>query len=162
MIDAKRGFAVLFVCHGNICRSPTAEGVMKSRAARAGLSEVLRVDSAGTSGCHTGEAPDRRSQRTAGQRGYDLSAQIARQVTADDFERFDLILAADRHNLADLRARCPAPLQHKLALMLDVLPAGSEREVPDPYYGGPTGFDHVLDLLEAACDGWIEKIVDRP
>ncbi|MBV8049471.1 MAG: low molecular weight phosphotyrosine protein phosphatase [Paludibacterium sp.] len=158
MIDATRGYAVLFVCHGNICRSPTAEAVMRRRAARAGLGAVLRVDSAGTSDCHVGEAPDRRSQRAAGQRGYDLSALVARQVADDDFERFDLILAADRQNLASLRRRCPEPLRHKLALMLDVLPDGGQREVPDPYFGGPSGFDRVLDLLEAACDGWIEKI----
>ncbi|WP_215781884.1 MULTISPECIES: low molecular weight protein-tyrosine-phosphatase [unclassified Paludibacterium] len=158
MIDISRGYSVLFVCHGNICRSPTAEAVMRQRAVRAGLGSVLQVDSAGTSAYHVGEAPDRRSQRVAGQRGYDMSALRARQVTDEDFERFDLILAADRHNLADLRARCPAALQHKLALMLSVLPQGSEQEVPDPYYGGPSGFDHVLDLLEAACDGWLEKI----
>lgn len=158
MQDHPLVFAVLFVCHGNICRSPTAEGVMRVRAARAGLGERLLIDSAGTSACHAGEAPDRRAQRVAGQRGYDLSALRARQVCAEDFVRFDLILAADRDNLAALRARCPAEQAHKLALMLDVLPTSREREVPDPYYGGATGFDHVLDLLEAACDGWIEKI----
>jgi protein-tyrosine phosphatase len=157
MTDSGRTVSILFVCHGNICRSPTAEAVMRARAARAGLSGV-RVDSAGTSGCHAGEPPDRRAQRVAGQRGYDLSAQRARQVADTDFSDFDLILAADRDNLAALERRCPIGLRHKLALMLDALPDGAGREVPDPYYGGPSGFDHVLDLLEMACDGWIERL----
>lgn len=158
MSDAQHRTAILFVCHGNICRSPTAEAVMRARAERAGMADRLLIDSAGTSGYHTGEAPDRRSQRVAGQRGYDLSALRARQVADDDFARFDLILAADRHNLAELERRCPAEHQHKLALMLDALPGGAGREVPDPYYGGPTGFDHVLDLLEDACDAWLDRL----
>jgi protein-tyrosine phosphatase len=158
MSETERSFAVLFVCHGNICRSPTAEAVMRLRAGRAGLGARLLVDSAGTSDCHSGDAPDRRSAKVAGQRGYDLSGLRARQVNEQDFERFDLILAADRHNLADLQRRCPDHYRHKLALILDVLPDEREREVPDPYYGGPSGFDHVLDLLEKACDGWIERL----
>lgn len=158
MAEPERSVSVLFVCHGNICRSPTAEAVMRARAARAGMGERLLIDSAGTSNCHAGEGADRRSSRVAGQRGYDLSPLRARQVSDDDFRRFDLILAADRQNLSELRRRCPAEQAHKLALMLDVLPEGQEREVPDPYYGGPSGFDHVLDLLEQACDGWIERL----
>jgi protein-tyrosine phosphatase len=156
MSDAEASVSILFVCHGNICRSPTAEAVMRARAGRAGV--ALHVDSAGTSACHAGEPPDRRSQRVAGQRGYDLSPLRARQVSDDDFVVFDLILAADRENLAVLERRCPPALRHKLALMLDASPAGPGGEVPDPYYGGPGGFDHVLDLLEAACDGWLDRI----
>ena len=110
---------------------------------------------------HAGEPPDRRAERVAGQRGYDLSSLRARQVSEDDFKNFDLILAADQQNLDALMRRCPAAYRHKLALMLDVLPEGGEREVPDPYYGGPTGFDHVLDLLEQACDGWIERLKSK-
>jgi len=156
-LETPKPVSVLFVCHGNICRSPTAEGVMRARASRSGMSALV-IDSAGTSACHAGEAPDRRAQRVAGQRGYDLSTQRARQVCDDDFARFDWILAADHHNLADLKRRCPAIYAHKLALMLDPLPSDAEREVPDPYYGGPSGFDHVLDLLEQACDGWLERL----
>jgi protein-tyrosine phosphatase len=162
MPDSESPFAILFVCHGNICRSPTAEAVMRVRAARAGLGARLLIDSAGTSDCHAGDAPDHRSSKVAGQRGYDLSGMRARQIAAQDFERFELILAADKHNLAELRRRCPESCHHKLALMLDVLPKGMEREVPDPYYGGPKGFDHVLDLLEKACDGWIERLRGMP
>lgn len=159
--ESNPGFSVLFVCHGNICRSPTAEAVMRSRVLRAGMEQRLKIDSAGTSDCHAGEPPDRRAERVAGQRGYDLSALRARQVTDDDFQKFDLILAADQQNLDTLMRRCPAKYQRKLALILDVLPDGREREVPDPYYGGPTGFDHVLDLLEQACDGWIERLKSK-
>jgi protein-tyrosine phosphatase len=161
MPESERSFSILFVCHGNICRSPSAEAVMRTRAARAGLGNRLLIDSAGTSACHAGEAPDRRSSRVAGQRGYDLSGLRARQVCAEDFQRFDLILAADRQNLAELVRRCPAAYADRLALMLDVLPQGAVREVPDPYYGGPSGFDQVLDLLESACDGWIERLRQR-
>ena len=153
-----RKFSILFVCHGNICRSPSALAVMRTRAARAGLAERFVLDSAGTSDCHAGEAPDRRADRAAGQRGYDLSGIRARRVTDDDFARFDLILVADRHNLADLNRRCPAEYASRLCLMLDSLPAGAAREVPDPYYGGPSGFDHVLDLLEDACDAWLDRL----
>lgn len=152
----KEAIALLMVCHGNICRSPTAEGVMRAKVESAGLASAILIDSAGTHDYHVGEAPDPRSQQAARRRGYDLSAQRARQVSQADFERFDLVLAADLRNLAVLRRLCPPELQHKLALMLD--PLGSGREVPDPYYGGERGFDHVLDLLEAACDGWLERL----
>lgn len=131
---------------------------MRQRAQRAGLAARLQLDSAGTSDLHIGEAPDKRSQRVAGQRGYDLSGLRARGVKDSDFVKFDLMLAADLANLAELQRRCPSAHQHKLALMLEVLPAGSEREVPDPWYDGPEGFDLVLNLLEAACDGWIERL----
>ncbi|TCP15739.1 protein tyrosine phosphatase [Crenobacter luteus] len=147
---------ILFVCMGNICRSPTAEGVMRARLEAAGL-DGWRVDSAGTHGYHVGEAPDPRTCAAAARRGYALDGLRARRVEADDFERFDLILAADRRNLAELTARCPAEHRHKLALLLDVLDGGVD-EVPDPYYGGAQGFDTVLDLVEAACDGWLARL----
>jgi protein-tyrosine phosphatase len=147
---------VLFVCMGNICRSPSAEGVMRAKLAAAGLAERIRVDSAGTHGYHVGEPPDPRSCRAAALRGYSLEALRARQVEAADFERFDLVLAADRQNLRELKRLCPLPLQHKLELVLAPLSDG-EDEVPDPYYGGGKGFEKVLDLLESACDGWIQR-----
>lgn len=155
-IANKEVVAILMVCHGNICRSPTAEGVMRAKLESAGLASQVEVDSAGTHDYHVGEAPDPRSQQAARRRGYDLSAQRARQVSQADFERFDLLLAADLRNLTVLRQHCPPAMRHKLALMLE--PLGGNQEVPDPYYGGENGFDHVLDLLEAACDGWLERL----
>ncbi|GGY10980.1 low molecular weight protein-tyrosine-phosphatase [Paludibacterium paludis] len=143
----------LFVCMGNICRSPTLEGVMRERIARAGLTGRLEVDSAGTGPWHAGKAPDERSARAAARRGYDLTPLRARQIVAGDFERFDLILAADRDNLAWLRERCPEIHLHKLRLALSVLEDGAE--IPDPYFGGEDGFERVLDLVEAACDAWL-------
>ncbi|WP_310733946.1 low molecular weight protein-tyrosine-phosphatase [Chromobacterium violaceum] len=155
-MSEKDVFSILFVCHGNICRSPTAEGVMQARLEGAGLTGRIEIDSAGTHGYHVGEAPDARSARAAAARGYDLSAQRARQVVDSDFSAFDLILAADCRNLADLRRRCPEALAGRLRLMLE--PLGEGREVPDPYYGGERGFEQVLDLLEAACDAWLARI----
>jgi protein-tyrosine phosphatase len=154
---ATQTLAILFVCHGNICRSPTAEAVMRARLDAAGLSGRARVDSAGTHDYHVGEAPDPRACRAAASRGYDMSQLAARQVEAADFERFDHILAADRSNLAFLQRRCPVANRHKLALILDPLPPPG-LEVPDPYYGGESGFDRVLDMIEAACDGWITRL----
>jgi len=135
--------SILFVCTGNICRSPTAEGVLRHLARRKNVE--IRVESAGTHGYHVGEAPDERAQHHARRRGYDLSAQRARRVAARDFAEFDLIVAMDRGHLAILGRACPAEHRHKLRLLLE------ERDVPDPYYGGPEGFEHVLDLVEAAC-----------
>ncbi|AUH50352.1 protein tyrosine phosphatase [Chromobacterium sp. ATCC 53434] len=151
--------SVLFVCHGNICRSPTAEGVMRAKLAHAGLGDRVRVDSAGTHGYHVGEAPDERSEQAAARRGYDLAPLRARMVADADFAGFDLILAADARNLSDLRQRCPDKLIERLHLMLE--PLGEGREVPDPYYGGGRGFETVLDLLEAGCDGWLKRIAAR-
>nr|WP_176426094.1 low molecular weight protein-tyrosine-phosphatase [Chromobacterium sp. ASV5] len=148
--------SILFVCHGNICRSPTAEGVMRAKLRAAGLEGKVRVDSAGTHGYHVGEAPDERSAAAAARRGYDLSALRARQVHAADFSSFDLILAADHDNLAVLRQRCPEALRSRLHLMLELVAPGCD--VPDPYYGGSRGFEHVLDMLESGCDAWLARI----
>jgi len=131
---------------------------MRSAIARAGLSDLVEVDSAGTHDYHVGEAPDRRAARTAADRGYDLSGLRGRQVAAADFERFDLILAMDRANLARLRERCPPQLQHKLALVLSYASGLETDEVPDPYYGGDAGFERVLDLLEAAAAGLLQAL----
>ena len=148
---------ILFVCMGNICRSPTAEGVARALAERQGLAQNYEFDSAGTHDYHIGEPPDRRSQAAALARGIDLSKLRARQVAAEDFERFDLILAMDRANLGWLIQRCPETQQHKLQLLLDYAKNHPEEEVPDPYYGGSRGFEHVLDLVEDAARGLLQS-----
>lgn len=151
-------FSVLFVCMGNICRSPTAEGVFRHQSETAGLGASLLIDSAGTHGAHAGEAPDPRSRAVAARRGYDLSGIRARKVLPQDFERFQLILAMDDYNLRNLRVQCPPELQHKLRLLLEFsrrFPAG---DVPDPYYGGAAGFDRVLDMVEDAGLGLLEHV----
>jgi len=149
---------VLFVCLGNICRSPTAEGVFRAIVADAGLTEAISVDSAGTSGWHIGDPPDERGQRAALTRGYDLSAQRARKVSDRDFETFDYIVGMDSRNYADLSSMAPADARDKVSLFLSFAPETGEREIPDPYYGGPDGFDQVLDLVEAASRGLLEDI----
>ena len=146
-------YRFLFVCMGNICRSPTAEGVMRALVERAGLGADYLLDSAGTHAYHVGNPPDPRSQQAALRRGYDLSGLRARCVSTPDFERFDQILAMDRDNLAILVRACPADLRHKLRLFLDYANGFEEDEVPDPYAGGQDGFEHVLDLVEAAANG---------
>ncbi|MES2264909.1 MAG: low molecular weight protein-tyrosine-phosphatase [Pseudomonadota bacterium] len=148
-----RKTAILFVCMGNICRSPTAEGVFRQRATAAGL--ALDIDSAGTHGYHVGSPPDARSAEHAAARGYDLSAQRARLVAADDFEKFDHILAMDRDNLALLEQACPPQHRHKLGLFMRYASQSGSDVVPDPYYGGAKGFDRVLDFIEDASDGLI-------
>jgi len=142
--------SVLFVCTGNICRSPTAEAVLRHQAEKAGID--LHVESAGIGGWHVGCAPDERAQHHAKGRGYDLSALRARQVEPFDFERFDLILAMDRGHLKSLRSM--APQKHHAEIRL-LVPG---RDVPDPYYGGPEGFEGVLDLVEAACRDLIQEL----
>jgi protein-tyrosine phosphatase len=157
-------YRVLMVCMGNICRSPTAEGVLRHKLAQAGLSDVVEVDSAGTHAYHVGSPPDERSQQHASRRGYDLSTQRARKVNARDFAHFDLLLAMDEANLSRLENECPddPQLKHKLKRLTEFLPPDSPhagtQAVPDPYYGGPAGFDVVLDLVEAACDGLVEHL----
>lgn len=152
---------VLFVCLGNICRSPTAEAVFHGLAEREGLADVLLIDSAGTSGYHIGEPSDARATAVARQRGYDMSGIRGRQVSPGDFERFDYILAMDRANLRDLLRTCPAAHQHKIALFLSHSERFSEDEVPDPYYGGPEGFDRVFDMVEDASKGLLNTIKAR-
>jgi protein-tyrosine phosphatase len=153
---------VLMVCLGNICRSPTAEVVLRTRLAEAGLGGLIEVDSAGTGARgHQGAPPDPRSQRHAAQRGYDLSQLRARQVLAQDFERFDWILAMDEDNLRDLQDLCPDPHAHKMARLMDFAPGVSWRDVPDPYYGGSSLFEAVLDLIEQGCKGWVESVALR-
>lgn len=149
---------ILFVCLGNICRSPTAEAVFRARAGDAGLLDRLELDSAGTGDWHVGKAPDRRAVAAAALRGYDLSPLRARQVEQADFSRFDLILAMDEQNLADLEHRCPDTASCRLGLFLDYLPTSPLSEVPDPYYGGDDGFRQVLDLIEGASDGLIKAL----
>jgi protein-tyrosine phosphatase len=152
---------LLFVCMGNICRSPTAEAVMRALVAREGLAEEIAIDSAGTGGWHVGDPPDARSTETAATRGIVMEG-AARQVTEADFEAYDLLLAADAQNVAALRAVAPdAEAAGKVVLLREFDPASvaaGDLEVPDPYYGGPDGFEHVLDLVQAACDGLLARL----
>jgi protein-tyrosine phosphatase len=149
---------ILFVCTGNICRSPTAEGVARSLAEKRGLARNFAFDSAGTHGYHVGDAPDPRTIAAARKRGYDLSTLRARQVTDFDFVIFDYVLAMDRSHLELLARACPPAHRHKLKLFLDFGTQIDESEVPDPYYGGAQGFDHVLDLVENAANGLIDQL----
>lgn len=151
---------VLFVCLGNICRSPTAEGVMRHRLQQAGLAAQVAVDSAGTAAWHIGKAPDPRTCAAAAQRGYRLQELRARQVQAEDFARFDLILAMDHDNLRELQRLRPDSAGAELDLLLR-RGGLAEHEVPDPYYGGSDGFERVLDLVESACERLIEQIRER-
>jgi protein-tyrosine phosphatase len=152
---------ILFVCLGNICRSPSAEAVMRAIAAREAPELGIEVDSAGTAGYHIGSPPDERALEAARRRGYDMAALRARVVTPEDFEQFDLILAMDRNNLSILRRRAPAPARERVRLFLEFAPDADAAEVPDPYYGGPAGFEEVLDLVEAAARGLIAHLRDR-
>jgi protein-tyrosine phosphatase len=149
---------VLFVCLGNICRSPTAHAVFESLLEERGLSSVVEVDSCGTGDWHVGHPPDRRATIEAGRRGYDLTPLRARQVQPADFHRFHYILAMDRMNLADLQDRCPDDFAGHLGLFLPFARQGEIDEVPDPYYGGDEGFTRVLDLIEQASEGLLLEI----
>ncbi len=149
---------ILFVCMGNICRSPTAEGVFRQKVLDAGLEERIHIDSAGTHAYHVGEPPDSRAQAAALQRGFDLSDQRARRVSAADFEEFDYIIAMDQSNFADLQAICPPGHEHKIKLFLEYGERCDTCEVPDPYYGGRTGFERVLDLIEDAAEGLLKSL----
>jgi len=149
---------VLFVCMGNICRSPTAHGVFLKIVDDQLLSSVIEVDSAGTHAYHIGEQPDPRSQSAALRRGVDLSPLRARKVNLDDFEYFDYILAMDHDNYSNLAKICPAGYEQRLRLFLDFSSAFDDKEVPDPYYGGDRGFEHVLDLIEDASNGLLKEV----
>lgn len=148
--------SVLFICMGNICRSPSAEAVFRHKTAAKGLS--LKIDSAGTVGAHVREKPDHRAQKVGVERGYSFEGIKARKVTVKDFDNFDLILAMDNANLNDLQNMAPEHLQHKAKLFLDFAENHEETEVPDPYYGGANGFRFVLDLVEDASDGLLELL----
>ena len=150
--------SVLFVCLGNICRSPTAEGVFRHLVASEGLTDRICTDSAGMGSWHIGQPPDSRAQDAARMRGIDLSKQRARQAKPQDFERFDYVVAMDRDNFASLSSICPKGREHRIHLFLDFAPDVSESEVPDPYYGGPGGFDAVLDMIEVASRGLLDDI----
>ncbi len=152
---------VLFVCMGNICRSPTAEAVFRTRVEEAGLGDRIHIDSAGTHDYHIGEAPDTRTQRAAAKRGYDMSMLRGRQVERADFGRFDYLLAMDEANLSILRGLRPGDAKAHLGLFLEFAERHSEREVPDPYYGGADGFERVLDMVEDASAGLLRHIRQR-
>ncbi len=149
---------VLFVCMGNICRSPTAHAIFRKLVAEARLERQVEVDSAGTHAYHVGNPPDPRAQETARGRGLDMSGLLARQVCREDFERFDYILAMDEDNYYSLSLICPHKHQQKLHLLMEYASHWGEREVPDPYYGGDRGFERVFDMVEAACRGLLEDI----
>lgn len=150
---------VLFVCTGNICRSPTAEGIFSKLVSDAGLAHLVSAESAGTHGYHVGEPPDPRAQDAAARRGYDLSGLRARRVLQEDFHRFDLVLAMDREHEAILARMAQPSSGHRLRLMMSYARRFSQDEVPDPYYGGPRSFELVLDMLEDASRGLLETLL---
>ena len=159
MVSPTPTASVLFVCMGNICRSPTAEAVMRRKVAARGLSEAITIASAGTHAYHIGNPPDHRSQAHALARGYDMSAQRAQRVNATHFATFDYLLAMDADNLARLKQQCPPRHKPKLALLMRYSQKYPQQaEVPDPYCGGVAGFEAVLDYIEDACDGLIAAI----
>jgi len=157
-MPSRKSLKVLMVCLGNICRSPTAHGVLSSLIKRRKLCDFLEVDSAGTGCWHLGEKPDRRSISAAMVRGYDLSVLIARQVKVIDFANFDYLLAMDSDNLRDLYKICPHEYKYKLDLLLK-FGSSSEIVVPDPFYGESSDFELVLDLVEDACEGFLEHVI---
>ena len=151
--DTSFNLSVLFICTGNICRSPTAEGVFRKLVEREGLSEHIQIDSAGTHGYHVGDSPDARAQEFAKKRGYDLSEQRARQFSREDCKHFDYILVMDEANYQIVHPQCP-----KAQKFLVYAPEVKEEDVPDPYYGGDKGFERVLDMVEAASEGLLAHI----
>lgn len=154
---------LLFVCLGNICRSPTAEGVMRHIVEQEGLANDFEIDSAGTGSWHIGESPDPRSTAHAEARGIAIGGK-ARQVTGADFDHYDLILAADSYNYRDLQAIAPTDeLEAKVKMLreFDPMSTPDDLDVPDPYYGGPSGFDDVIDLVEAACRGLLDSVLSE-
>jgi protein-tyrosine phosphatase len=165
MSESKQGESrtvrVLFVCMGNICRSPTAHGVFRQLVVDRGLSHCVEIDSAGTHAYHVGEPPDRRARATAIERGIDIGDLRARLAERADFESFDYVLAMDRDNYRILSSLCPAGMESKLRLFMEFAPDLGVRDVPDPYYGGARGFDQVFDLVEAASQGLLEDLLQR-
>lgn len=152
---------VLFVCLGNICRSPTAEAVMRRKLQDRGLERWFEISSAGTGNWHVGEAPDARATQTASVRGYDMSELRAKQILENDFKYYDLVLAMDRSNVANMRRVCPSGCLSKIGLLMGYVPQAPIDEVPDPYYGNEDGFDHVLNMLEDACDNLINTVCEQ-
>lgn len=153
-----RNIKILFVCMGNICRSPTAEGVFSALLAKKNLTEHFQVDSAGTHAYHIGDAPDLRAQKAARDRGVELKHLRARKIVSSDFAEFDYILVMDDENFEIVEQSCPAEFKHKLGYLLDYAPHLKVRNVPDPYYGGAYGFERVLDLVETASEGLLTAI----
>lgn len=149
---------VLFVCMGNICRSPTAEGVFRKLVEEQSLESVIHIDSSGTHAYHVGEAPDRRAQAAAKNREIDLSPLRGRQFNSFDFEHFDYILAMDRSNFMNIRSQYSGEGQARVFLFMDFARAYSEKEVPDPYYGGANGFERVLDMVQDASEGFLKYL----
>ncbi len=154
-------YKILFVCMGNICRSPTAEAVFYKRLAERYLLQKIKIDSAGTHNFHPGSPPDERSQKHALKRGYDLSKLRARAVVDQDFEEFDLLLTMDWDNRALLEERCPAMHLHKIRGLTEFLQTSQAQVIPDPYYGGVQGFEHVLDLIEEASEGLVKFVAQK-
>lgn len=152
---------VLFVCMGNICRSPTAHALFRQLVEDEGLEQAIKIDSAGTHAYHVGEAPDRRSAAKALSMGIDMSDLRARQAVPEDFYEFDYVLAMDADNYANLQAICPAGYESRLGMFLDFAKEYSTNEVPDPYYGGASGFDHVFDLVDSGSRGLLEDIREK-
>lgn len=159
--DLSPPLAVLFVCMGNICRSPTAHGVFRQLVNERGYADRILIDSAGTHAYHVGDPPDRRARETALQRGIDISDLRARVATRTDFERFDYVLAMDQENYRSLQRLCPRGMETKLRRFLEFAPDFRILDVPDPYYGGQQGFDQVFDLVEAAALGLLEDLMPR-
>lgn len=152
---------ILFVCMGNICRSPSAEGVFRRVLKEKAPQVEIEIDSAGTHDYHVGAPPDRRAIEAARRRGIDLSSLRARQISQADFERFDLILVMDEENLRELHQLAAPPHHERIRLLMEYAPNALSRQVPDPYYGGASGFEEVLDLLEEASEGLVEEILRR-
>ncbi len=146
---------------GNICRSPTAQGVLRQLTIDRGVEDLFEIDSAGTGDWHIGSAPDRRAQQAARARHIDLSTLRARQVRVEDFSRFDTIIAMDCRNMTQLQNLAPESLHHKIHLLLEYTAESAGREVPDPYYGGDNGFDAVLDLIEHGCENLLNQLMRR-
>ncbi len=160
-MSSSEKISVLMVCMGNICRSPMAHGVLAARVRDAGLEDRVEVDSAGTHGYHVGEPPDRRAQAAASARGYDLGDLRARRLIQEDFRTFDYILVMDDENLQNARALQTRDGKARLHRFLEFAPQRREREVPDPYYGGTQGFAEVMDMVEAAAQGFLAHLQER-
>ncbi len=161
VMNTKPAVSILFVCMGNICRSPTAEGVFRQKVKAAGLADRFHIDSAGTIAYHVGHEPDPRAQKAALTRGIDLSALQARRVTSDDFEVFDYIIAMDSDNHYELESMCPPGYEDRLHMFMKFASRSQETDVPDPYYGGSHGFETVLDLVEDAAEGLLQHVRNK-